>query len=701
MPRHWTFVSDQRSAWYGFSLAAGGDINGDGLPDLIVGVPRFAENGFRSGGFAVFMGNREGLKETPTAIFRGAWRDVRFGDILSGIVDVNGDGLGDLVTAAPSSVYPESLDACVFQYHGTADGLQINRATKLCAEMPSHPRAVRVTDAGDLNGDGIQDILVGVGSFVSNSIPIFWPVYGSATGLAWQVTLPFTIVGSAFASAGDVNGDGFADVIVGRASFDGDDNVRGQATVHYGSPSGLHSTAGWSVQGSETYQRLGLEVAGIGDVNGDGFGDVAIGAPGLNPKRDGIGHVLIYFGSRGGLSTSPNWTATAERPSSLFGRSIAGAGDVNGDGCADFVISATYLTEAHNREGRVYLYLGSTNGPEQSPRLIIDGGLAEAQFGFALARAGDMDGDGLSDFLIGSPYYGNSPIQVGRVDLFYGSLEAYQKPLHLVAKGRRFERFAPESVVAAGESQKNDNKQTPASIGISDRPNGGIPWLVVTGALLVLGGVGLFAWNRQRVAVLRERERIARDLHDEVGAHLTSLTMLGKDVQSDTKRQEVSAAAREISRAFEQVVWAVRPDTATLEQLIAFLGAQSPKFFTGNSTRCFLDLPIAVPNRKVPDRVRQNLLPAVKEALNNAAKHAHASEVWLRIQTEGEVMRIVVEDNGCGLPKAGAKATPDADFASTSRGIANMKRRISEICGVFSIEERDGGGTRVVIQIGI
>lgn len=704
IPRHWNLQPNWRSSWFGFSFGAAGDLNKDGYLDLVISAPRLAENGSRMGGFAVFAGGPYGFSNSPVSLIRGRWKNARFGESMCGILDFNQDGYGDVLVASPPLALSDAMEVSVNLYAGSASGLQTNTASKLLFRVPDYPRELPLAKAGDLNGDGFQDLLLGANfpSHLSNAVPLIWPVYGSSTGLLWQAAHTITDGGDSFASAGDVNGDGFDDVIIGNSmlSNKNDPASIGMASLYLGSRSGLAATSHWSITSAETHDRIGHGVAGIGDVNHDGFDDVAIGATGRSPKVDGLGRIFVYLGSRLGLSKTPAWMMTAEHPGSYFGRSIVGVGDVNGDKFDDVLVSAVYADAGYDREGRVYLYLGTTNGLEATPRMIVDGGHANAQFGVALASAGDMDQDGLNDFIIGSPYYGNLSSQVGRVDLFYGSREAFQKPIHLVANDRTFVHFRkgklPVGTAPVSSLDPQDISPPRSSVGF--------PWLTLSGSILALGAICLLLLRKQRAVVLfRERERIARDLHDEVGAHLTSLTMIGKGTQASEaeKLQEVSLATREIARAFEQAVWAVRPENDTLENFISFLGAHAPKFFNGGPTRCLVDLPVTVPERKLSENVRKNLLPTVKEALNNAAKHSRASEVWLRIKVEDAMLRIVVEDDGCGLASVGTDTASSAEFASTLQGITNMKRRISEIGGDFSIENRTDGGTRVVIQIRI
>jgi signal transduction histidine kinase len=158
-----------------------------------------------------------------------------------------------------------------------------------------------------------------------------------------------------------------------------------------------------------------------------------------------------------------------------------------------------------------------------------------------------------------------------------------------------------------------------------------------------------------------------------------------------------------MARALEHAVWAVRPDRDNLEDLVSFLGAQCPKFLLGSGTRCLLDLPTLTPRRKLLRGVRKNILLTVTEAFNNIAKHAHATEAWLRIRFVNPELTIVIEDNGRGLPNPGESRFQveacDLRLASTGQGLLNMKKRMADFGGSLAIENREGGGTRIKLCV--
>ncbi len=160
-----------------------------------------------------------------------------------------------------------------------------------------------------------------------------WTATGTASG-QW--------LGNSVGTAGDVNGDGYDDIIVGRAGYQ-------SVFVYYGSPTGLGTTPNWSVSGKSNGRAAG-------DVNGDGYDDVIM---------SGSGPVAVYYGSISGLGTTPVWTAEGQ-PNSYFGSAIGTAGDVNGDGYDDVIIGAQYYDGDQSDEGRAYVYYGSATGLSQS-----------------------------------------------------------------------------------------------------------------------------------------------------------------------------------------------------------------------------------------------------------------------------------------------------------------------------------------------
>ena len=164
--------------------------------------------------------------------------------------------------------------------------------------------------------------------------------------------------GQNVSTAGDVNGDGYNDVIVGVPGYQGN---KGKVCEYLGSANGLISSPSWTASGEYTGDEFGSSVSTAGDVNGDGYLDVIIGAPGVHNAG---GKVYIYYGSSGGLSASPSWTHSGDNENDHFGASVSSAGDVNGDGYSDVIIGAPGFS---SHKGKVYLYYGSPSGLPSTP----------------------------------------------------------------------------------------------------------------------------------------------------------------------------------------------------------------------------------------------------------------------------------------------------------------------------------------------
>jgi hypothetical protein len=233
--------------------------------------------------------------------------------------------------------------------------------------------------------------------------------------------------GQSVASAGDVNGDGYSDVIVGAPGYDdGANSDEGRAFVYHGSASGLSASPNSTPDdANQTFAKFGYSVASAGDVNGDGYSDVIIGAYGYGiGANPGEGGAFVYHGSAAGLSASPNSTHDdADQNDARFGVSVACAGDVNGDGYSDVIVGAPgYNDGANSDEGKAFVYHGSATGLSASPDSTPDdANQTGASFGISVACAGDVNGDGYSDVIIGAHLYDGVNSNEGRAFVYHGS----------------------------------------------------------------------------------------------------------------------------------------------------------------------------------------------------------------------------------------------------------------------------------------
>ena len=144
--------------------------------------------------------------------------------------------------------------------------------------------------------------------------------------------------GSAVAAAGDVNADGYEDFLIGSPTWDGGQADEGRVLLFLGGPLGPGSAPSWTAEGEQPNARAGSAIAGAGDVNGDGFDDILVASPLFDSGETDEGSVRRFFGSAAGPAPAPGWTGEGNQPGAHFGASVAGVEDVNGDGFADFVI---------------------------------------------------------------------------------------------------------------------------------------------------------------------------------------------------------------------------------------------------------------------------------------------------------------------------------------------------------------------------
>ncbi|MBU6408800.1 MAG: hypothetical protein KGR98_00300 [Verrucomicrobia bacterium] len=198
----------------------------------------------------------------------------------------------------------------------------------------------------------------------------------------------------------------------------------------------------------------------------------------------------------------------------------------------------------------------------------------------------------------------------------------------------------------------------------------------------------------QQAALDKERARIARDLHDDLGSHLTEIVLLSDLMLDDPDKsnhsaRRVSETARQVIKTLDETVWAVNPRNDTLAHLIDYIGQFAVEFLRMAGISCQMDAPLRVPEKMVSTEVRHNLFLVVKEALNNIVTHANATEVSLKITINESDARIAIEDNGRGFALAPNNGSAD--------GLRNMRRRIEEIGGEFDLQSRPATGTRITV----
>jgi len=196
-----------------------------------------------------------------------------------------------------------------------------------------------------------------------------------------------------------------------------------------------------------------------------------------------------------------------------------------------------------------------------------------------------------------------------------------------------------------------------------------------------------------------ERVRIARDIHDDLGAQLTQLLLLGEVAQREQLESSPARAqftqicdhARELAHAMDEVVWAVNSRRDTVRDFTSHVCKYAQNFLRATNIRCRLDVEPEIPATAFDLPVRRNLFLAVKEALNNAAKHSQADELFLRIYRSGQKLSVVVEDNGRGF-------NPDETRAA-GNGMTNMAQRMAEIDGICEVQSQPGGGCLMLFTV--
>ena len=456
-----TFIGEVAGDQAGYHLSIVGDVNNDGIDDMLIAAPQHEPPTRKGNVYLIFGHSGEWEKTVNLAnadvTFTGEQVDNKAGHDVFGLGDVNNDGIDDLAIGV--KFYKKDGLATfgkvyIFLGKEGAWNKEISLAESDASFVGEKQRTetAHVYPAGDLNGDSYDDFIIGAGFYdindnVSDNTGKVYVIFGKSTE-SWQnnVTLDQAdasflgenendLAGHRVAGAGDVNDDGFDDFIVGAnwVDFNGKPDV-GKIYLILGKADGWErntsfSEADASFIGDENKWKYeaGFNVCGPGDVNNDGFDDILIGSQKYSQVFLLLGN-QVAWGPNTMLATSADAIFSGESGSDNAGGDIRTAGDINGDGYSDFIIGAYgHDTDENNIDaGRAYLIYG--NGTDHWTRdmslanadALFSGENTNDQAGFSVAGGGDVNGDGIDDLLIGANLNDSNGEDAGKAYLLFG-----------------------------------------------------------------------------------------------------------------------------------------------------------------------------------------------------------------------------------------------------------------------------------------
>lgn len=361
----WLVLGRQDSENFGISVDVAGDYNGDEFDDLLIGANWFDDTFPNQGRTELYLGNPAAAGPFLHLAITVGEEGADYGRAVAAAGDVDGDGFGDFLSSAPGS--NDRMGVVFVDFGDSSNGTYQSLLPPL---VPPDSLFGFSLAAGDVNGDGYDDVLIGAPGY-----PLQFGGGGTMGGKAPEQT-----------------------------------SAAGAAFLYYGGPTGVSQTPGWSLYSDLAGTELGYAVA-IGDFDGDGFGDIAVGAPQYSLEYQAEGGVFVFYGSGQGPFGSPtaqpfdaNWFFGGEGDFHQFGDALAATGSVNGDPIDDLLIGAPGYSDfsSNERWGAVYGFIGNVEGLSFY-NWFSSSYQVDSQYGTAVAILSDINDDGIDDILVGAP----------------------------------------------------------------------------------------------------------------------------------------------------------------------------------------------------------------------------------------------------------------------------------------------------------
>lgn len=447
------FIGEAASDRVGFSVSSAGDVNGDGYGDVLIGAD---ENGDNGAAYLIY-----GQAASLSTIFSLDSADVKFigeaaddeaGIGVSGAGDVNNDGYDDILIGADSNDDGAANGGAVYLIYGQASKFSGNynlstANAEFTAEGDVDQAGYSLASANDMNNDGYDDFIIGArySDEAALSAGAVYIVYGQSAKFSGTISLSlanaeFTgensadFAGDSIASAGDVNADGYDDILIGAYANDDAANNAGKTYLIYGQSAKFSGTislsaasAGFTGEGVD--DNAGTAVNSAGDVNADGYDDILIGASNNSDGADSAGAAYVIYGKASNFSGTISLAQADAQFNGLAeyewaGFNLASAGDANNDGYDDIIIGAFGDDNAGAQAGAAYLLFGQADKfsgmislSNANARFLGETALDWA--GISVSGAGDVNNDNFTDILIGASKNDDGGLDSGSAYLGY------------------------------------------------------------------------------------------------------------------------------------------------------------------------------------------------------------------------------------------------------------------------------------------